>query len=195
MSLKKTTSKKPEPDPWVRNDVIMNGEFVTGSRKVRCSLILTETALTVQKISPTFDGRGKAVYHLRDCVGCRAYRSHDSTDLGAYFSAFFYPLRKTRWMRSGVARHRVEQCFLVAPEKDPNMNLQEAQRWSRAIRERVLLHQTQRNPGSFFLSCIDIRGLWYLLNKVLINKTTNRTSNNMPDLIKSHGLNDVVFSF
>ncbi|XP_016115410.1 sphingosine kinase 1-like [Sinocyclocheilus grahami] len=142
MSSKNTESKKPEIC-----QVLMYGEFmVTGSRKVRCSLILTETELTVQKISPALGGRGKVVYYLSDCVGCRAYRSHDSTDVGAYFSAYFYPLR-TRWMRYGVARQRVEQCFRVAPDQNPSVNLQEAQRWSRAIRDRVL-HQRQQKTGA-----------------------------------------------
>ncbi|XP_073708756.1 sphingosine kinase 1-like [Garra rufa] len=125
----------------------MYGEFtVPGSMKVRCSLILTETELTIQKISPALCGRGKVVFHLSDCVGCRAYRSHDSIDVGAYFSAYFYPMR-TRWMRSGLARQRVEQCFRVAPDQDPSVNLQEAQRWSSAIRDRVL-HQRQQKTGA-----------------------------------------------
>uniref|UniRef100_A0A672Y4T3 sphingosine kinase n=1 Tax=Sphaeramia orbicularis TaxID=375764 RepID=A0A672Y4T3_9TELE len=120
------------PDPSrQRNGVVgvLYGEFTdTLNDRVRYSVSLTERALTVQRISSS-PGRTKVVFNLTDCVGCRAYRGPDGADVGAYFTAYFYPFKR-RWMSAGVARQRVEQCFRVALVQDPLANLQEAERWA-----------------------------------------------------------------
>ncbi|XP_030638036.1 sphingosine kinase 1-like [Chanos chanos] len=140
--------RKAEPDPSIRNGMgqaLMYGEFASvGSRKVRYAVSLTERDLAIQKITSAPAGRSKVVLNLRDCVGCRAYKGNDSTDTGAYFSAYFYPFKR-RWMSSGVARQRVEQSFRVAMVQDPHLNLEEAQRWARAINEGSARHRTQRS--------------------------------------------------
>uniref|UniRef100_A0A8C6UU01 sphingosine kinase n=1 Tax=Neogobius melanostomus TaxID=47308 RepID=A0A8C6UU01_9GOBI len=47
-------------------------------------------------------------------------------------------------MSAGVARQRVEQCFRVALVQDPIANLQEAERWARAIRDASALQAPRR---------------------------------------------------
>ncbi|XP_036397242.1 sphingosine kinase 1 [Megalops cyprinoides] len=140
--------KKTEPDSYHRNgiaQVVLYGEFTaTANRKVRYAVCLTEIDLTVQKITSTPAGRSKVVFNLRDCVGCRAFKGEDNTDVGAYFSAYFYPFKR-RWMSSGVARQRVEQCFRVALAQDSHANLEEAQRWARAIDEGSVRQLPQRD--------------------------------------------------
>lgn len=135
-----------EPDPSrLRNGVVgaLYGEFTdTLNDRVRYSVSLTESALTVQRICSS-PGRTKVVFNLTDCVGCRAYRGPDSADVGAYFTAYFYPFKR-RWMSAGVARQRVEQCFRVALVQDPLANLQEAERWARTIRDASVLQAPRR---------------------------------------------------
>ncbi|KAJ8363572.1 hypothetical protein SKAU_G00124030 [Synaphobranchus kaupii] len=141
---------KTEPDSSHHNgisQVLLYGEFTaTDSRKVRYAVSLSELDLTVQKITSAPAGRSKVVFNLRDCIGCQAFKGDDSTDVGAYFSAYFYPFKR-RWMSSGVARQRVEQCFRVALVQDPLANLEEAQRWARAINEGSIHHQPQREDA------------------------------------------------
>ncbi len=136
-----------EPDPSrQRNGVVgaLYGEFTdTLNDRVRYSVSLTESVLTIQRISSS-PGRTKVVFNLTDCVGCRAYRGADSADVGAYFTAYFYPFKR-RWMSAGVARQRVEQCFRVALVQDPLANLQEAERWARAIRDASALQAPRRD--------------------------------------------------
>ncbi|XP_019132876.2 sphingosine kinase 1 [Larimichthys crocea] len=136
-----------EPDPSrQRNGVVgvLYGEFTDLlNDRVRYSVSLTESALTIQKISSS-PGRTKVVFNLTDCVGCRAYRGPDSADVGAYFTAYFYPFKR-RWMSAGVARQRVEQCFRVALVQDPHANLQEAERWACAIRDASVLQAPRRD--------------------------------------------------
>lgn len=112
--------------------------------RVRYSVSLTESALTIQKISSS-PSRTKVVFHLTDCVGCRAHKGPDGADVGAYFTAYFYPFKR-RWMSAGVARQRVEQCFRVALVQDPIANLREAEMWARSIREASAL-QVRRRDG------------------------------------------------
>lgn len=135
------------PDPRrQRNGFVgvLYGEFTDIlDDRVRYSVSLTESALTIQRISSS-PGRTKVVFHLSDCVGCRAYRGPDGADVGAYFTAYFYPLRR-RWMSAGVARQRVEQCFRVALVQDPLANLQEAERWAHAIRDASALQAPRRD--------------------------------------------------
>ncbi|RVE69304.1 hypothetical protein OJAV_G00076480 [Oryzias javanicus] len=120
------------------------GEFTdTLDDGVRYSVSLTESALTIQKIS-ALPGRTKVVFNLSDCVGCRARRGPDSADVGAYFTAYFYPFKR-RWMSAGMTRQRVEQCFRVALVQDPLVNLQEAERWARAIRDASVLQAPRRD--------------------------------------------------
>ncbi|XP_036967048.1 sphingosine kinase 1-like isoform X1 [Acanthopagrus latus] len=130
------------------NPVSLYGEFtLTGNRKVRYAVSLTERDLTVQRLTPTPVGRNKVVLSLKDCVGCRAYRENDNADPAAYLSAYFYPLRR-RWMSSGVSRQRVEHCFRLAALQDPRANLEEAEKWARAVRERAARQQYLRNGVS-----------------------------------------------
>ncbi|KAM3863629.1 sphingosine kinase 1-like [Diretmus argenteus] len=141
--------KASEPDPSRQRNgvacVVLYGEFTdTLNDRVRYSVSLTESALTIQKISSS-PGRTTVVLNLLDCVGCRAYRGEDGADVGAYFSAYFYPLKR-RWMSAGVARQRVEQCFRVALVQDPVANLREAERWAHAIRD-ASVQQTPRRDG------------------------------------------------
>ncbi|XP_029595965.1 sphingosine kinase 1-like [Salmo trutta] len=125
--------------------VLQYGEFTaTGNRKVRYAVSLTERDLTIQKITSTPVGRSKVVFNLRDCVGCRAFSADDNADAGAYFSVYFYPFKR-RWMSSGVARQRVEQCFRVALFQDPRANLEEAEKWAGTIRESSVRQQHLRN--------------------------------------------------
>lgn len=137
----------PEPEPSrLRNGVVgaLYGEFTDMlNDRVRYSVSLTESALTIQKISSSPD-RTKVVFNLSDCIGCRAYRGPDSADVGAYFTAYFYPFKR-RWMSAGVARQRVEQCFRVALVQDPLANLQEAERWAHAIRDASALQAPRRD--------------------------------------------------
>ncbi|XP_056229071.1 sphingosine kinase 1-like [Seriola aureovittata] len=125
--------------------VTLYGEFtVTGNRKVRCAVSLTERDLVVQKLTSAPVGRNKVVLSLKDCVGCRAYREDDNADQAAYVSAYFYPLKR-RWMSSGVSRQRVEHCFRLAALQDPRANLEEAEKWARAVRERAGRQQYLRD--------------------------------------------------
>nr|XP_046265526.1 sphingosine kinase 1-like [Scatophagus argus] len=124
------------------NPVTLYGEFtVTGNRKVRYAVSLTDRDLIVQKLTST---RNKVVLSLKDCVGCRAYRGDDNADPAAYLATYFYPLKR-RWMSSGVSRQRVEQCFRLAGLPDPRANLEEAEKWARAVRERSARHQHLRD--------------------------------------------------
>ncbi|XP_026160293.1 sphingosine kinase 1 [Mastacembelus armatus] len=125
--------------------VTLYGEFtVTGNRKVRCAVSLTEKDLIVQKLTSAPAGRNKLVLSLKDCVGCRAYRENDSADPAAYFAAYFYPARR-RWMMSGVSRQKVEQSFRLAALQDPRANHEEAEKWARAVRERSARQQYPRD--------------------------------------------------
>uniref|UniRef100_A0A3B5MSE8 sphingosine kinase n=1 Tax=Xiphophorus couchianus TaxID=32473 RepID=A0A3B5MSE8_9TELE len=134
------TSSPPPPSSCNGFSGVLYGEFTdTLNDGVRYSVSLTESALTIQRISSSPD-RTKVVFNLSDCIGCRAYKGPDSADIGAYFAAYFYPFKR-RWMSTGVARQRVEQCFRVALAQDPLVNLREAERWAHAIRDAsVLVH-------------------------------------------------------
>ncbi|XP_053194778.1 sphingosine kinase 1 [Scomber japonicus] len=140
-----------EPDPSrQRNGVVgvLYGEFTDMlNDRVRYSVSLTESALTIQRICSS-PGRTKVVFNLTDCVGCRAYRGPDSSDVGAYFTAYFYPFKR-RWMSAGVARQRVEQCFRVALVQDPLANLREAERWAHAIRDASVLQAPRRDGVAY----------------------------------------------
>ncbi|KAL7404042.1 hypothetical protein ABVT39_008829 [Epinephelus coioides] len=129
--------RRAEPDRYTSiNPVSLYGEFtVTGNRKVRCAVSLTESDLIVQRLTSAPVGRNKVVLSLKDCVGCRAYREDDNADPAAYLAIYFYPLKR-RWMSSGVSRQRAEQCFRLAALQDPRANLEEAEKWARAVRER-----------------------------------------------------------
>ncbi|CAL8333603.1 unnamed protein product [Merluccius merluccius] len=124
--------------------VVLYGEFTgTDNPKVKYAVSLTEEDLSVQKVlapSSPAAGRNKLSFSLKDCVGARSLQEEDdhrhADPGGVYFSAYFYPLRK-RWMSSGAARQRVEQRFRVASLRDPRANLEEAEKWARAIRERA----------------------------------------------------------
>lgn len=127
------------------NPVSLYGEFtVTGNRKARCAVSLTEKDLIVQRLLLAPVGRNKVVLSLKDCVGCRAYREGDNADPAAYLAVYFYPLKR-RWMSSGMSRQRAEQCFRLASLQDPCANLEEAEKWARAVRERSARQQYLRD--------------------------------------------------
>ncbi|CAG5897592.1 unnamed protein product [Menidia menidia] len=136
-----------DPDPSrQRNGFVgvLYGEFTdTLNDRLRYSVSLTESALSIQRISSS-PGRTRMVFNLTDCVGCRAYRGPDAVDVGAYFTAYFYPFKR-RWMSAGVSRQRVEQCFRVALVQDPLVNLREAERWAQAIRDASGLQAPRRD--------------------------------------------------
>ncbi|XP_061685036.1 LOW QUALITY PROTEIN: sphingosine kinase 1-like [Syngnathoides biaculeatus] len=112
------------------------GEFTSsGHRNVRCAVSLTDRELVVQRLRSAPAGRSRVALSLKDCVGCRAYREGDSADPAAYLVAYFYPLKR-RWAGTGLSRQRVEQCFRLAALQEPLANLEEAQKWARAVRER-----------------------------------------------------------
>ncbi|XP_068606160.1 sphingosine kinase 1-like [Brachionichthys hirsutus] len=140
---------EPEPSRQ-RNGLVcaLYGEFtdVLNDRD-RYSVSLSDSALTIQRISSS-PGRTKVVFNMTDCVGCRAYRGPDGADVGAYFTAYFYPFKR-RWMSAGVARQRVEQCFRVALVQDPLVNLQEAERWARSIRDGSVRQAPRRDGGVY----------------------------------------------
>lgn len=137
--------RRAEPDSTGRSPVALFGEFtLAGNRKVRCAVSLTETELTVQRLTSAPAERNKAVLRLRDCVGCRAYREHASAEPAAYLSVYFYPLRR-RWVSSGAARQRVEQSFRLTALQEPGANLEEAEKWARAVRERSAQQQYLRD--------------------------------------------------
>ncbi|XP_040046564.2 sphingosine kinase 1-like [Gasterosteus aculeatus] len=136
-----------EPDPSrQRNGVagVLYGEFTDAlNDRLRCSVSLTQSRLTVRRICAS-PGGATLVFNMTDCVGCRAHGGPDGADVGAYFSAYFYPLQ-SRWMSAGVARQRVEQRFRVAPVRDPLANLREAERWARCIRDASMLQAPRRD--------------------------------------------------
>lgn len=138
--------RRAEPDRNTgSNPVTLYGEFtLTSNRKVRCSVTLTERELTVQRLPAAPVGRSKVLLSLKDCVGCRAYRGDDSADPAAYLAAYFYPLRR-RWMSSGLSRQRTEHSFRLAALQDPRANLEEAEKWARAVRERAARQQLLRD--------------------------------------------------
>lgn len=138
--------RRTEPDHNTGvSPVTLYGEFtLTSNRKVRCSVNLTERDLVVQRLTSAPVGRNKVALSLKDCVGCRAYREDDNADPAAYLAAYFYPLRR-RWMSSGVSRQRVEQCFRLAALQDPRANLEEAEKWARAVRDRAARQQQLRD--------------------------------------------------
>lgn len=150
-----------EPDPSrQRNGVVegLYGEFTDSlNARVRYSVSLTESALTIQKISSS-PGQDEVVFHLADCLGCRAYKVEDEADVGAFFTAYFYPLKR-RWISTGMARQKVEQCFRVALVQDPLTNLQEAERWARAIRE-ASIRQIPRRHGEMQGCIVEIKQLF-----------------------------------
>ncbi|XP_058510428.1 sphingosine kinase 1 [Solea solea] len=154
-----------ETDPsQQRNGFVgtLYGEFTdTLNDRLRYSVSLKESSLTIQRISSS-PGRTKVVFNLSDCVGCRAYRGPDSADVGAYFTAYFYPFKR-RWMSAGVARQRVEQCFRVALVQDPLVNLQEAERWAHAIRDAAGL-QAPRRDGVTYMEVRRPRRVMILVN-------------------------------
>ncbi|KAM4634859.1 sphingosine kinase 1 [Polymixia lowei] len=137
---------EPEPSRQRSGAVgLMYGEFTdTLDERLRYSVSLTDSALTIQKITSS-PGRCKVVFNLTDCVGCRAYREQDGADVAGYFTVFFYPFKR-RWMSGGAARQKVEQRFRVALVQDSDANLQEAERWARRIRD-ASVRQIHRRDG------------------------------------------------
>ncbi|KAK7929890.1 hypothetical protein WMY93_006285 [Mugilogobius chulae] len=128
---------EPREAPPDTSPVTLYGEFTAiGNRKVKYAVSLTEKELIVQRLSCSpVQRNNKVQLNLEDCVGSRAHGGEDHSDTAAYFTAYFYPQRK-RWMSSGTSRQRVEQGFRLATLRDPRYNLEEAEKWARAVRER-----------------------------------------------------------
>ncbi|CAL8270719.1 unnamed protein product [Lota lota] len=145
--MEKDETEPPDSDSSLhRNGFVgmLYGEFTDSlDDRVRYSVSLTESALTIQKISSP-PVRSKAVFQLADCVGCRAYQERDGEGIAAYFVAYFYTFRR-RWMSAGSARQKVEQIFRVSLAQEPIANLREAQRWARAIRDASTKQIPRRN--------------------------------------------------
>ena len=158
--MEKEPDSSRQQNGWV--GAALHGEFSDPlDHRLRYSVSLTESALTVQMISSQ-PARSKAVFLLADCVGCHAYPERDGDggnvaadpgrdggngdggDAAAYFAVYFYPFRG-RWMSGGSARQKVEQVFRVVPLPDPAANLREAQRWARAIRDAAAKQIPRRN--------------------------------------------------
>lgn len=136
-NLARMEQKSAELDQYsVSNPVSLYGQFsLAGNPKVRCAVSLSESDLTIQRLPSSPAPRKTLVLSLNDCVGCRAYRADDAADPAAYLAADFYPLRR-RWASSGATRQRVEQCFRLAALQESRANLEEAEKWARAVRER-----------------------------------------------------------
>ncbi|XP_060724961.1 sphingosine kinase 1-like isoform X1 [Tachysurus vachellii] len=132
-------SVTPQPDHAVAA-LPMRGEF-TGFSRFRCTLVLTECELTVQKLGTWGRKSGTVtVLDLQDCIGCRAYGAEDGQDTSAGLAVYFYPERRhCARLSCSAARRREELRFRVAVSPEPRVNLEEAQRWSRAIRHSSYL--------------------------------------------------------
>lgn len=122
----------------------LGAEFTDAATgRLRFSVTLTDSCLSVRKISgsPAWQhGHEHALeLGLGDCVGCRASRSEDDADTTACLSAYFYPARRS-WTGAPAGRHRVEHRFRVSTGEDARANLEEAERWARAIRHRASQH-------------------------------------------------------
>ncbi|CAM4331331.1 unnamed protein product [Leuciscus chuanchicus] len=132
-------------------DTRMHGVFTDADTgRLTYALSLSDSCLTVQRINPPSSPPSSSSEHLdlRDCLGSRAHRG-EREDQGAYLCAYFYPHRR-RWMSSSPVRQRDERRFrLVLNTEDNNdddeedVNLREAERWARAIR-----NSTARSMGN-----------------------------------------------
>ncbi|XDV12252.1 hypothetical protein PO909_000961 [Leuciscus waleckii] len=131
-------------------DTRMHGVFTDADTgRLTYALSLSDSCLTVQRINPPSSPSSSSEHlDLRDCLGSRAHRG-EREDQGAYLCAYFYPYRR-RWMSSSPVRQRDERRFrLVLNTEDNNdddeedVNLREAERWARAIR-----NNTARSTGN-----------------------------------------------
>jgi len=137
-------------------DALMHGVFTdTDTGRFTYALSLSDSCLTVQRInppSPPPPSTSSSSEHLdlRDCLGSRAHRG-EREDQGAYLCAYFYPYRR-RWMSSSPVRQRDERRFRPVlntednndeEEDEEDVNLREAERWARAIR-----NNTARRTGN-----------------------------------------------
>ena len=80
------------------------------------------------------DGAGGRADHGRDGGG------DNDEERGC---AYFYPRARRRWaggIARAAARHRVEQSLRVASGGDAEAELQEADRWARAVTHRAARH-------------------------------------------------------
>lgn len=142
LHLLRMNQRRTEQD---RSPVCLYGEFtLSGNRKARYGVSLTERDLIIQRLTSTPVGRNKVALSLADCIGCRAHREDGSSEPAAFLSVYFYPFKR-RWMCSGAARQRVEHCFRLAALQDPRANLDEAEKWARAVRERAARQQYLRD--------------------------------------------------
>ncbi|MCI4395265.1 hypothetical protein PGIGA_G00178510 [Pangasianodon gigas] len=146
----------------------LRAEFTDAATgRLRFSVTLTDSCLSVRKISgsPVWQhGHEHALeLGLGDCVGCRACRSEDEADTAAYLSAYFYPARRS-WTGAPAGRQRVEHRFRVLTGEDARANLEEAERWARAVRHRASQRvQGLRDGVEFSRVCVS-RSVMVLVN-------------------------------
>ncbi|XP_053494836.1 sphingosine kinase 1 [Ictalurus furcatus] len=151
----------------------LRAEFTDAATgRLRFSVTLTDRCLSVRKIggSPVWQhGHEHALeLGLGDCVGCRACRSEDEADKAAYLSAYFYPARRS-WTGAPAGRQRVEHRFRVLTGEDARANLEEAERWACAVRQRASQHmQGLRDGVEFSRVCVSRRVM------VLVNPQSGR---------------------
>ncbi|KAF5906034.1 sphingosine kinase 1-like [Clarias magur] len=133
--------------------------------RLRFSVTLTHSRLSVR----TLAGGGSPVWQhgqelaLGDCVGCRACRSEDEADAAAYLSLYLYPVRRG-WTGAPSGRQRVEHRFRVLTGGDARANLEEAERWARAVRHRAAQHRQALRDGVEFSRLCVRRSVMVLVN-------------------------------
>ncbi|KAG1928650.1 sphingosine kinase 1 [Pimephales promelas] len=157
-------------------DALMHGVFTdTDTGRFTYALSLSDSCLTVQRInppSPPPPSTSSSSEHLdlRDCLGSRAHRG-EREDQGAYLCAYFYPYRR-RWMSSSPVRQRDERRFRPVlntednndeEEEEEDVNLREAERWARAIRNNTA-RRTGNTHGVLFSEVRRLCGVMVLVN-------------------------------
>ncbi|OCT72946.1 sphingosine kinase 1 [Xenopus laevis] len=118
------------------SETLLHGEFgVYPSKGIRYALSLTHTGLHIQRLVPKPEDDQRLVLPLSDMVGCHTLRSHSSGDAFAYFSIYYYPLKKKKvTMGSSRIRQRLVRTFRVDEESEYNKNLVVAEKWATAIK-------------------------------------------------------------
>ncbi|XP_066530214.1 sphingosine kinase 1 [Hoplias malabaricus] len=134
-------------------------------QEIRLSVTLTDTSLIVRRIPPTSSSSlssspssssssSSLVLSLADCVGCRACKDEE----GALVCAFFYPRARWRCLGGGESargapRRRVEQRVRVVRHGDAAAELQEAERWARALTQRAARLAALTHGGHYTQVC------------------------------------------
>ncbi|KAI5087427.1 sphingosine kinase 1 [Silurus meridionalis] len=150
----------------------LRAEFTDAATgRLRLCVTLTDLRLSVRKLggSPVWQHGQEPVLELGlgDCVGCRAWRSEDAEDTedaAAYLCAYFYPVRRS-WTGAPAGRRREEQRFRVLTGRDARANLEQAERWARAVTHRASALRTPetRDSVTFGRVCVS-RSVMVLVN-------------------------------